>query len=243
MKALAAVAVQKFTTKADYISKRLGDSWFLMADETKFRIGKKKDGYVWAFIGAYGIKIHVNPSRARAVVDLHFLYFDIPIVVDGYAVYESFKVRQRCWAHILREAELLAATHRGKRAELHQRLQSILHAAKKIPSDISDENLQGWIDGVRDIAAIYTELDHKFGVTLHNAAPDLFTFVRYPGMSPTNNMSERTLSPVVLHKKIRQMFRSAVGMQTYSTLMTYLLTWKAQDKDVLEKIHQTIMSN
>ena len=32
-----------------------------------------------------------------------------------------------------------------------------------------------------------------------------------------------------------QMFRSVVGMQTYSTLMTCLLTWKAQDKDVLEK--------
>ena len=203
----------------------------------------KKSGYVWVFVGAYGIKIHVDRSRSRAVIDLHAPHFEIPIVVDGYTVYSRFKIRQRCWAHVLREAELLAAMHRGKRAELHQRLQSILHAAKQLPHTISDDDLQGWIDQVKDIAAVYTELDHKFGVTLHNAAPDLFTFVKYPGMPATNNMSERTLRPVVLHKKIRQMFRSATGMQTYSTLMTCMTTWKAQDKDLLEKIYQTIMAS
>ena len=80
------------------------------------------------------------------------------------------------------------------------------------------------IDNVKDIAAIYTELNCKFGVTLHNAAPDLFTFVKYPEMPATNNMTECTLRPVVLHKKIRQMFCSAAGMQTYSTLMTCLMT-------------------
>ncbi len=42
--ALKAVAMQKFAPKARYITKRLGDTVFLMADETPIRIGKKR-GY------------------------------------------------------------------------------------------------------------------------------------------------------------------------------------------------------
>ena len=55
---------------------------------------------------------------------------------------------------------------------------------------------------------------------MHNAAPDRFMFVRYPSMPSTSNTSERTPGPVVLHKKIRQMPRTAMGRQAYGTLMT-----------------------
>lgn len=100
------------------------------------------------------------------------------------------------------------------------------------------------MDSTAQIAAMYRELGYPtFGGKLANAAPDLFTFVRYPGMPPTNNMSERTLRRVVLHKKIRLMFQSAAGMLTYGTLMTCMLTWDARGHDLMGKIHQTIMSN
>ena len=65
--ALVAVATQKFAAEADRISKRLGDSKFLMADETPIRIGKKR-GYVWVFIG--GVRHQVRgcgiPRRSGA---------------------------------------------------------------------------------------------------------------------------------------------------------------------------------
>lgn len=86
-------------------------------------------------------------------------------------------------------------------------------------------------------------MGHKFGGKLRNAAPEMFTFVRHPGLPPTNNMSERTLRRVVLHRKIRLMFRSATGLQTYGTLMTCMMTWDAQGKDLMEKIHAAIMAN
>ena len=242
MNALSAAAAQKFTAPASRISRRLKDSRFLMADETPVRIGKNR-GYAWAFIGEYGITITVGRSRGQAVVDLHCPYFDIPIVTDGYVSYNKFRVRQRCWAHLLRDAELLAAIHGGGMEELHQRLQSILHNAKRLPPDITDEELKGWIDGVTHIADTYAGLGYTFGGKLRNAAPDLFTFVRHPGLPPTNNMSERTLRRVVLHRKIRLMFRSAAGMQTYGTLMTCMMTWDAQGRDLMEKIHGAIMAN
>ena len=84
--ALRAVAMEKFASRARYITKRLGDSAFLMADETPIRIGKKR-GYAWIFIGTYGIKIVVLSTRGKIVLDLHCPYFHIPITVDGYSVY------------------------------------------------------------------------------------------------------------------------------------------------------------
>ena len=243
MTALSAVAKEKFASRAAYITGRLKDARILLADETPIRIGKHR-GYAWVFIGEYGISIHIHRTRGQSVVDLHCPCFDIPIVVDGYAGYNKFKVKQRCWAHVLREAELLAAIHGGNLEELHHRLQSIFSSAKKLPPDITDEELKGWIDNVTQIADIYKSLRYlTFGGKLENAAPDLFTFVKYPGMPPTNNMSERTLRPVVLHKKIRLMFQSVIGMQTYSILMTCMMTWDAQGHNLMDKIHKAIMSS
>ena len=50
----------------------------------------------------------------------------------------KFQTIQRCWAHILREAELLAATQGGLLIELHHEL---LYHARLLPPDISDEGL------------------------------------------------------------------------------------------------------
>ena len=177
------------------------------------------------------------------MIEEHCPHFHIPIVVDGYPGYNDFKVIQRCWAHILREAELLAAQQGGHMAELHQRLQCVFHNAKKLPPDITDEELKGWIDNVKHIAHIYSNLHQSYGVTLLNAAPDLFTFVRHPGMHPTNNKSERTLRKVVLHKRIRQTFRSISGMKVYGILMTCMMTWDDQGENLMGKIHESIMAN
>ncbi|MXY61320.1 MAG: transposase [Cenarchaeum sp. SB0665_bin_23] len=71
---------------------------------------------------------------------------------------------------------------------------------------------------------IYQKLGHDFGVTLLNAVPN----VRYPGMPPTNNKSERTIRRPVLHRKIRLMFR------------TNTVRWDDQDQNLLRNIHRTI---
>ena len=74
LKAIATVSAEKFATHAAEISKKLGETNFLMADETRIRIGKKRS-YAWAFIGQYGIKIVTHQSRGRVVVDLHCPYY------------------------------------------------------------------------------------------------------------------------------------------------------------------------
>ena len=57
--------------------------------------------------------------------------------------------------------------------------------------------------------------DLMFAVTLTNAADNLFTFLRYPGMPPTNNNSELELRDwVVLQRK----FMSTTGMAVFGIL-------------------------
>ena len=60
------------------------------------------------------------------------------------------------------------------------------HGAKSISPDISDDDLNGWINNTMGIADIYTELGYSYGEKLRNAAPNLYTFVRHKAMEPTN---------------------------------------------------------
>ena len=62
------------------------------------------------------------------------------------------------------------------------------------------------------IADRYRELGRPFAGTLANAAPDLSTFLLYPGMDPTEN----ELRKMAAHRKI--------CMRKFGTLLTCMTT-------------------
>ena len=66
------------------------------------------------------------------------------------------------------------------------------------------------MDNVTQIADTYhtPSRDTTTGSSCATLRPRPFTFVRHPGMGGTDNRSERILRPVVLHRKIRLMFRT-----------------------------------
>ena len=82
----------------------------------------------------------------------------------------------------------------------------------------------------------YAGLDDGFAVRLKNAAPDLFTFIRHPGMDPTNNESERMLRKVAIRRKIRQKLATIGGRIMFGTIMTCLLAWDKQRLNWFEKL-------
>ena len=67
-------------------------------------------------------------------------------------------------------------------------------------------------------------LDGRFSILMGNAVPDMFMFIRYPGMDPTNNESEHMLRKVVIHRKIRQKLVTVGGKIMFGIIMTCLLT-------------------
>ena len=76
------------------------------------------------------------------------------------------------------------------------------------------------------------------------AAPDMFTFIRHPGMEPTNSESERVLRKaairrkMAIRRKIRQKLMTAGGKIMFSIIMTCLFTWDKQGLNWFEKLSE-----
>ena len=164
---------------------------YIQMDESWIKINGKK-GYVWLVTVRDATYIVVNPSRSAVVLDLHFSrLYDIPVVVDGYAAYNRFTIRQRCWVHLLREAEKLAIRRGGNDLCQYDRLLNMYNSIKNM--DMADAaQCRDLEKHVLEIAMSYGET-HKFRTTIEGAAPYLFTFLRYPGMPPHNNDAERDI--------------------------------------------------
>ena len=134
-------------------------------------------------------------------------------------------------AHILREAEDLAmAAGKGSlEEELHQGLRGIFHAAKRTAAGTAGS---GGADAdtcmdlkmqVLAVASLYGK--RPLAGTLRNAAPNLFTFLRYPGMPPTNNAAEGDIRDgVVLERKIRQKMTTKEGMHVFAVIHSFTQT-------------------
>ena len=78
-------------------------------DETTCGRFERKRVYPWVAVSRTSIVVRVAPSRAGCVIGRHFSFRKgKPITVDGFSAYvKKFEIRQRCWAHVNREAERL----------------------------------------------------------------------------------------------------------------------------------------
>lgn len=146
---------------------------------------------------------------------------DKPVTVDGCSVYLSlFRTLQRCWAHILRDAEDVCISNPKipYYRELYRSLKLIFHRAKEAAARTTAaggapmSTCTQFADEMRDLAARYGGL--KFAGTLHAAADNRFTFLRHPGMPPTNNGSERDMRDwVVPIREASHKFMTERGMR------------------------------
>ena len=202
---------------------RIAAAPFVQFDESVLKMNGRR-GYVWLATAGDATYLVAAPSRGAAVLDLHFgRLLGIPVVSDGYSVYEIFPVRQRCWVHILREAERLAIRNGGNDLSCYRRLLSLYRRIKDRESACSAECLD-LERAVLQIAASYGE-GHPFRGTLEGAAPHLFTFLRHPGMPPHNNGAELEIrDAVVLHRNVRHQLSEPEGREVFSVLVSVART-------------------
>ena len=205
------------------ILERISRAAFVQFDESVVRMNGKR-GYVWLATAGDATYIVAAPSRAAAVLELHFGgLLGMPAVTDGYAVYGMLPVRQRCWAHILREAEKYAVRNGGDDLSCYRRLLSLYGRIKDRKSADSTECLNLEKAALR-IASGYKK-GHGFRETLEGAAPHLFTFLRYPGMPPHNNAAELEIrDTVVLHRNVRHQLSEPEGRHVFSVLVSVART-------------------
>jgi len=220
--------------------------------------GKKL--WTWGFHvpGSRGFTwFHIDPSRSTEVL-YEFLgeTFSGIIGCDYYSVYRKFlnetnAVMQFCWAHLIRDVKFLttlsdAVTRRYGHKLLtkikclfrvwHRREQmprekweraarraaeAVLKRAKRAPQRIEAQNIA---QRFRDHGAHY------------------FTFLKVPGVEPTNNAMEQRMRFVAIDRKITQGTRGERGRRWCERMWTALATCVQQGRSAFQFLHQSILA-
>jgi transposase len=224
------------------------------ADETFWR----HDGvghYVWFAGNEHLAFFHIDRHRSADVAQTIFgKDFAGTLVRDRYAAYNGIGVDwQVCLAHIITNAKEISREHAflpqtqkdaavgpfcdriadlcSRLCKVGQRLKSgdlPWKAAAKIEKRsarelnlICQQTLR--FKPAETLRAYLTGPDQKF----------LFTFLRRPGVPPTNNHSEQSLRFLVIFRKISFGTRSDTGLQTHSILPSLVQTARRQGAHLL----------
>ena len=203
--------------------------WIILAlyvhlDETVLKIYGKR-GYAWMASIPDATYTLVAASRAGAIPEIHFgALLNKPVIVDGYAGYNSFRIVQRCWVHILRMAEKAAI--KAKRGSIpYIQYRRLLCMYRRI-KDMDTAPPEYCLSLQRQLCSIADGYgDHAMGTAIHNASPNLFTFLRYKGMPPNNNPVELDIrDTIVLQRNVRHKLMTSTGMHVFSILVSYTRT-------------------
>jgi len=234
------------------------------ADETSWR----SDGvghYVW-FAGNENLAFfHIDRHRSADVAKTIFgETFDGTLVRDRYAAYNGIGVDwQACLAHILTKAKeirmehaLLPQTEKDTATGLFcDRLMDLCSRLCEVGQKLKSGDLP-WKAAAKIEKRSVTELNKickqtlrfKPAETLRTflAGPDqkfLFTFLRRPGVPPTNNHSEQSLRYLVIFRKICFGTRSDSGLKTHSILPSLVQTARRQGVHPREFLQTLLTAN
>jgi transposase len=219
------------------------------ADETSWR----SDGvghYVW-FAGNENLAFfHIDRHRSAKVARGIFGEdFAGTLVRDRYAAYNGIGAHwQACLAHIItgakeitREHALLPQTEKDnpvdsftgrirdlfvRACEVGQKIKSgdiSQPEAKRIEKQFLRE-LQGACKKPLRFKPAETLRTYLIGPEQKN----LFTFLRIPGVPPTNNHAEQSLRKMVIFRKVCFGTRSEIGLKTHSIIPSLIQTAKRQ---------------
>ena len=106
---------------------------------------------------------------------------------------------------------------------LYYSLQRLFYDIKGIqPSDTAHDAAMNLFERIVSEHCNEKELE-KFLNKLYNAKYDLFTFLLYENIEPTNNAAEHALRESVIHRKIRGCVRNEKGMRMFGNLMSCII--------------------
>ena len=231
------------------IKEKIRESNVVYCDETGFPVDGEQH-WAWTFVTDDEVLFWVDESRGSQVLkDVLGEEFaeDSTLSCDGWSAYPSYHTKlQRCWAHLLREAEYVA-----ERYEEAERLSEELHAlhddlttfVEGEPSASAREqkraeaslHLEGLIREdyeVREVQQLIKKISNGLGHWL--------TFMTEPGVDSTNNRAERALREQVVLRKMFRTLRSAEGVQIHETITTMLATWKRRGLDPPEQLQSIL---
>lgn len=235
------LAVNSRVTRAleeDYaaIIQRIRHARVIHVDETGFRVAGV-NYWLWVFTTENETLLVIRPSRAKKVLqEVLGSDFEGFIVCDGNKAYSNFTDNiQRCWAHLLRQAEFAAEKCEEAKA-LHAALKRLYarlkNALEKEPC--WSERLRLWRNALAVLRYwIFKKWKEKPTLKvveyLRNGLRHWLTFVLVVGVEPTNNRAERALREHVVLRKIIGSLRSQDGVRSHEVITSVLATWRQRE--------------
>jgi len=232
------------------IRRQIQQAEIVHVDETGIK-REGKQAWIWTFRTSEHTLYAVRESRGSDVpAEVLGEDFAGTVICDGWTAYPAFSSNlQRCWAHLLREAEDAASNHEEaepvyrylkqmfvglqswletdpnlrERAQMHRACQNGLRSL--IERSVTDETvatLLGKIEG---------GIDHWL------------TFIGEPAVSPTNNAAENALREPVVLRKIIGTLRNERGMFVHETILSLLATWRQQGCNPYEELRRVVNNN
>jgi hypothetical protein len=223
------------------------------ADETGWR-EDGANGYVWTFCTPTA-RYFVRRGRGKEVLGATFRGV---LASDFYAAYHHYLgLKQRCWAHLLREIHDLRRVYPRDTAlarwarQVHRLYQRAVQRAQALTGQGADERVrlraqQRCERRLRAICQPYLEdavaVMGPLCRRMERHLPELFVFVARPEVPPDNNAAERSLRPLVTSRKVSGGTRSPVGTATKMTTASLFGTWLARGLNPLAACQQLLIS-
>lgn len=217
--------------------KKIRKEPYLHADETGFR-KDGQNGYVWGVFTKTLSILSAATSRARINIQELLKNFKGVLVVDGYNAYDEFVLKQRCWAHLLRDFKKLSENNSEIEIQ-YIRLKKLYETMKILNEKPPDEQAIArckWT--LKDIVTCLKTIKQakKLVTLVENGEDDWFTALYYEGVPLHNNHAERELRPIVLLRKSIGCYRNEKGKNWIDNTVSVLHTWKLQEKNIFQNL-------
>ena len=200
---------------------------WIMIDETMFKRGDGGYGYVWMVNTPIGVLVIFSDTRSAIILNTRLKCLEEKTAMcDGWPRYPGFFSEiQRCWRHVLAKAEEFAV----RNSDYEQPYDTLLKFYKNIQGITTVLPLI-----VMELSRQAYNISKLFGNTsagkyLRNAIPNLFTYIRYPGMPLHNNDTEREIRDgVVSQRNARHKLVTPESKDTFGKLLTVTRTASKQ---------------
>lgn len=221
------------------ILKELKQEDYFHSDETGLRF----DGinrYVWGIFTKTRAIFQAGITRAgynfkKLIRNIRKI---VVLIVDGYKGYDYYVLKQRCWAHLLREFEEFAKNNE-EIAIQYVRLKNLYENLKifilKPPDEIEIKKAKLELNDIVTCLKVIKGTK-KLIKYIENGRDDWFTALYYNDIPLTNNLAERELRHVVLLRKSIGCIRNWKGKRWIEVVMSVLHTWRLQKKNTFQNL-------
>lgn len=246
-----------FFGKPEYqkIKKEVLKSPVIYADETGGR-ENGNNGYFWNFSNTTHQFLLYRQSRGakvvREITGEDGKNYEGVMVSDFYTAYNEYAgFHQRCWVHYLRDIKNLEKEYPDdKMLKVWSKDIKSLYEKAKLYTGPPDNLPAGLQEQMREEKELYFKQEltkicepyigrstvfSKLNARALKYISELFTFIRFPNISPDNNKAERSLRHLVVSRKISGGTRSPRGSETKSILASLFGTWRLQNLNPFEQ--------